>query len=104
MSDHSTEMNRLLWSLISSVAGAITSLSFQSWKNMTKAEVAMSLFVAASFAFFVGPLVLDNIKDARAAGGVIYLMATGSNVLIPWAVKQVGKLFGNGASETENQS
>lgn len=96
-----SDINRLIWSLISSVSGAVTSLSFQSWRNMTRGEVSMSLFVAASFAFFVGPLVLNNIKDARMAGGVIYLMATGSNVLIPWAVKQVGKLFGNGATETE---
>lgn len=94
------EAHRIAWSLLSSIAGAITSLSFQSWQSMTRGQVTMSLFVAASFAFFVGPLVLDNIKDVRMAGGLIYLMATGSNILIPFAVKQVSKIFGNGAAES----
>jgi len=98
-----SELNRLMWSLLSSVAGAITSLSFQSYKQMTRIEIAMSLFVAASFAFFVGPLVLSNVSDARTAGAGLYLLATGSNVLIPRAVKWISGVFG-GASETEKSS
>ena len=81
------EAARLLWSLLSSIAGAITSLSFQAWRSMTPREVLMALFVGASFAFFVGPIVLVEIEDPRIAGGVLYLMATGSNVLIPRAVR-----------------
>lgn len=86
---------RLIWSLLSSVAGAITSLSFQAWKNMSFAEIMMSLFVAASFAFFVGPVVLKSVDDLRMSGGLLYLMATGSNVLIPRAVKWLSKVFGD---------
>lgn len=87
---------RLVWSLLSSVAGAITSLSFQAWKNMSGPEILMSLFVAASFAFFVGPLVLRSVEDLRMSGAILYLMATGSNVLIPRAVKWLTQAFGNG--------
>lgn len=88
---------RLIWSLLSSIAGAITSLSFQAWRNMSMAEIMMSLFVAASFAFFVGPLVLKSVQDLRMSGAILYLMATGSNVLIPRAVKWLTKVFGDSA-------
>ncbi len=87
---------RLIWSLLSSVAGAITSLSFQAWKNMSLPEILMSLFVAASFAFFVGPLVLKSVDDLRTSGAILYLLATGSNVLIPRAVKWMSNAWPNG--------
>lgn len=88
---------RLIWSALSSIAGAIASLSFQSWKHMSAAEIMMNLFVAASFAFFVGPLVLKSMQDLRMSGAILYLMATGSNVLIPRAVRWLSQVFGNGA-------
>lgn len=97
------ETEKFLYSLISCVAGAITSLSFRSYKEMSFWEVAMALFVAASFAFFVGPLVLSKVEDPRTAGAGLYLLATGSNVLIPKAVKLATGWFG-GASDTEKSS
>lgn len=91
---------RLIWGLLGSVAGAITALSFQSWKDMTRGQILMSLFVAASFSFFVAPLFFSSVRDTRAAGGIFYLMATGSNVLIPRAVKWLSSAF-NGGSEPQ---
>lgn len=96
-----SNVQRLIWGLIGSVAGAITALSFQSWKNMTRTEISLSLFVAASFAFFVSPLIFRNIHDVQVAGGIFYLMATGSNVLIPKAVRWISGAFGNGADITK---
>lgn len=90
---------RLIWSLIGSVAGAVTALSFQSWKRMTLTEIILTLFVATSFAFFVSPLIFRNLEDVRVAGGIFYLMATGSNVLIPRAVRWLSNTFGTDASE-----
>ena len=91
---------RFLWPLLASAAGAITALSFRPWRDMTPAQIVMALFVGASFAFFVSPLILNLIfgkgpVDARQLGAVYYVMATGSNALIPAAVKWLGlRAFG----------
>ncbi len=83
---------RWLWPLLASVAGAITALSFRPWKTLSPVEVGMALFVGASFAFFVSPVVIHLLYgkgpvDPRQLGGIYYVMATGSNALIPAAVK-----------------
>lgn len=79
--------NPRLWSLIASAAGAVTSLSFQQWEGMSWQKVTLALFVATSFGFFVSPLLLTHISDHGIAGAVIWLLAAGSNILIPKAVK-----------------
>lgn len=99
------DLQRHVWTLISAVAGAITSLSFQQWENMSGWKITFALFVGASFGFFVGPVVLINVDDPRIAGGIIWIMAAGSNILIPRAVKAMSavmdRLFGAN-SETES--
>lgn len=95
-----TFYSRWLWPLLASAAGAITALSFRPWRDMTFPQICMALFVGASFAFFVSPVILNVIfgkgpVDARQLGAVYYVMATGSNALIPAAVKWLGlKTFG----------
>jgi hypothetical protein len=96
-----------LWGLLASLAGALTALSARPFKNMTRSEIALALTVGASFAIFVGPWVAkiifgDGPMDIRVFGGVLYLMATGSNILIPMAVKWFGRVFG--ASNGESRS
>ncbi len=61
----------------------------------------MAVFVGFSFAYFVGPLVIGWIFgtgpiESRQLGGVYYLLASGSNALIPYAVKWISRVFGKG--------
>lgn len=89
----------LLWAFLASIAGAITALSFRPFKNMTKGEIFLALFVGASFAFFVGPWVVqlvlgDGPIDLRIAGGIFYLLASGSNVLVPIMIRKLSHFFG----------
>jgi hypothetical protein len=91
---------RLLWPLLASLAGAITALSFRPYRNMTIIEVAMSIVVGTSFATFVGPLAAvwifgNGPVDIRLLGATFYLMASGSNILIPMAIKKLGTLIGS---------
>lgn len=92
---------RVAWPLVASLSGAITALSFQPYRNMSPVQVFMSLIVGTSFAYFVGPLAAhfifrDGPIDTRLYGSVLYLMATGSNVLIPLLVKWLARFFGTG--------
>lgn len=87
------EIARHVWSLIAAIAGALTSLSFQQWEGMSKGKILLALFVAASFGFFVSPAVLVNVHDPRIAGAIIWIMAAGSNILIPRAVKGMSGLM-----------
>lgn len=98
-------LERWLWPAVASLAGAVTALSFRPFKSMSKGEIFMALFVGASFAWFVSPWVNqaifgDGPTDVRVLGGVFYLMASGSNILIPFAIKWLGRMFG-GHSPTQ---
>lgn len=93
MNDHSGGLYPEIWAVIASGAGAVTSLSFQQWEGMSPTKIVLSLLVAAGFGFFVSPLVLLKIKDPQIGGAVIFLMAAGSNVLIPRCVKGVSGLL-----------
>lgn len=89
----------ILWAFLASVAGAITALSFRPFARMSRWEIFLALFVGASFAFFVGPWVVQLVLgrgqiDLRIAGGIFYLLASGSNVLIPIMIKKLSHFFG----------
>lgn len=99
MSDSNNPLAQLVWTLLASFAGALTALSFRPFKDMTKGEITVALTVGASFAIFVGPLVAqwmfgEGPVDIRILGGVFYLMASGSNILIPLLVKKLTTFFG----------
>lgn len=83
-----------VYGVIGSIAGGISSLTVSGWKNKSRTEVWLSIFVAATFSFFVAPLMFAGWMDTRAAGGIFYLMATGSNVLIPPSVRWLRRLAG----------
>lgn len=99
MHDSSNPLTQIVWTLLASFAGALTALSFRPFRDMTKGEIMLALTVGASFAIFVGPLAAkwmfgDGPVDIRVLGGVFYLMASGSNILIPIAVKKLGGFLG----------
>lgn len=90
---------RDIWALMASIAGAITALSSRPFKKMNRIEVIVSIMAGTSFAFFVGPWVAkwvfgDGPVDIRVMGGLFYLLASGSNVLIPLAIQKLTSLAG----------
>ena len=102
--DIDNPLMKWVWPLLASLAGAVTALSFRPFKKMSKTEVVMALFVGASFSWFVSPWVNNMIfgsepADVRVLGGVFYLMASGSNILIPFAIKWLSKVFGGPKTE-----
>lgn len=91
------------WAILASFAGALTALSVRPFKNMTPGEITLALSVGASFAIFVGPwaaklLFGDGPTDVRVLGGLFYLMASGSNILIPLAIKKLASFFGTSSN------
>jgi len=89
-----------LYTILASLAGALTALSFRPFATMTRAEIFLSLAAGASFAFFVGPwfarMIFGNSPvDLRVMGALLYMMGTASNVLIPLTVKRISALVGS---------
>jgi hypothetical protein len=101
MTDADGPVARIVWPILASVAGAITALSFRPWKDMGPAEIGLALFVGASFAYFVGPWVVQMMKpdDPRMQGAIYYVLASGSNAMIPLAVKKLSIFFGTRPEE-----
>jgi hypothetical protein len=97
-SDGNTVMS-WVYTVLASFAGALTALSFRPFKRMTTGEIALALFVGASFALFVGPLAAQWLfgkgpVDIRLFGAVLYVMASGSNILIPWVIRRIQAMLG----------
>ena len=95
--DHNTL--RIIYVLMAALAGAVTALAFLSWREMTKTEIAMTLFVGASFAIFVTPWLAHiafgmNQADVRTVAAMTYVTASGSNTLLPMLIKRLHKLIG----------
>jgi hypothetical protein len=90
---------------MAAIAGAVTALAFQKWKEMTPTEIVLTLVVGASFAIFVVPLILHlafglNETDIRTIAGITYISASGSNTLIPLAIRWLGRVFGADVGNT----
>jgi hypothetical protein len=97
--DHDGPVMRLVWPTLAALAGAVTALSFRPYKKLTPIEIIISLTVGTSFSVFVGPWVAVWVfgtgpVDIRLLGGLFYLMASGSNILIPIMVRKLAQMFG----------
>jgi len=89
-----------LWPLLASLAGAVTALSFRPYARMSPVDIFMALFVGTTFAWFVSPWVAHTAfgyepPGIRVVGGLYYLMASGSNILIPFAIRGLKKFVGS---------
>jgi di/tricarboxylate transporter len=82
-----------LYTTTGAAAGAVTALFLRQWESMSRTQIAVAVFVGFSFSFFVSPLLYSNLSNKQVAGGIFYLVATGSNVLIPQMVKWVSSLM-----------
>lgn len=82
--------------LMAAVAGSVTALAFQKWKVMSWGEVGLTLFVGASFAIFVTPILAEYMlgtnASPRAIAALSYISAAGSNVLIPVCIGWVRRI------------
>lgn len=83
---------------MAAVAGAITALSFQQWRTMTRGEITMTLFVGAAFAILAVPYLAADVfnlsgftESLRAACFITYVGGTCSNWLLPMLIKRVKK-------------
>jgi hypothetical protein len=82
-----------LWLLMAAMAGALTALSFKQFQPLTTRERIMLVFVGFVFAIFVGPLIVgwilpDERASSRIVGALYYIIAAGSNWLLPWAIEK----------------
>lgn len=99
VNDQSNEIMGWLWPLLSSAAGSITALASRPFKLMSRTEIMLALFVGASFAYFAGPWVVQMIfghqpTDQHIVGGIYYVMATASNILLPFLIRKVSATLG----------
>jgi len=99
MQDVDNHLTRWLWPLLASLAGAITALSFRPYRKMSRGDIAMAVFVGTSFSVFVAPWVGEMVfgqenPDYRILGALYYIMATGSNVLIPVMIRKLRAIMG----------
>lgn len=85
-----------IWLLVASLAGAITAQIWQPWKDMSPAQVALTIFAGTTFGFFVFPVLFTHVTDQKVAGGLTYLMASSWNLLLPLVIKRV---FGSNDTE-----
>lgn len=98
---------RDVWTGLAALAGGVTALSFREWRQMRTSEILMTVFVGVSFAIFVAPWVAHNLfgigpNDTRAVAAVVYVMASGSNILVPVLIERFRRAFGaNGVQKQE---
>lgn len=91
---------------MAALAGAITALAFTRWRELTRAEIVLTLVAGFSFAVFVTPWVAEsflgiNSNNIRAVAALTYIFGSGSNILLPMLIRWVGRLFGNGEPKGE---
>lgn len=86
---------------LAAMSGAFTALGFLKWKELSSAEIAMTLIGGFSFAIFVTPYIAHewlNIAEAntRAIAALTYVFGSGSNILLPTIIRTVKRVFPQG--------
>lgn len=91
MNDHNDY--RVLYIIMSAIAGSVTALSFMKYKQMTWVEIGFTLFVGFAFAVIAVPYIAADwlkmdIGNLRAVCFAVYTGGTAWNVLIPVVIKR----------------
>ena len=97
---------RWLWPVLAALAGAVTALSLRAYKQMSPVDIGMALFVGTTFSLFVAPIVAQAAlgyepQGIRVVGAIYWIMAAGSNILIPLTFRWIKKFVGAPAPEDE---
>ncbi len=91
-----------LYYIMAALAGAVTALSFMKWREMHVAEVIMTVVVGFSFAVFATPWlarVALGTTEPQTVAFLAYVSASGSNILLPMAIRWLGRAFGQEKSD-----
>jgi|SRR6187402_1270656 len=93
-------LNRMIYAAMAAFAGSVTALAFMRWKEMSRVEIFLAVFVGFSFAMFVTPWIAHlafgvSEADARTTTGLTYVMATGSNTILPTLVRRLNRILGS---------
>lgn len=91
MNDHNDY--RVLYIIMSAIAGSVTALSFLKYRQMTWVEIGLTLFVGFAFAVIAVPYIAADwlkmdIGNLRAVCFAVYTGGTAWNVLIPVVIKR----------------
>jgi len=94
-----------LWAFIATLAGSAASISFQPYRQMTWAAIALAFAVSCGFALFVGSAAAEWIAtramfgaragqiNIRVYGGVMWFMAAAAHYLIPVAITRAKRFI-----------
>lgn len=91
---------RVMYIIMSAIAGSVTALSFMKYKQMTWVDIAITLFVGFAFAVIAVPYIAASwlkidIADLRAICFVVYTGGTAWNVLIPVIIRRFKAAIGS---------
>jgi hypothetical protein len=90
---------RLGYIVMAALAGAITALAFTRWKELSRAEIILTLVAGFSFAVFVTPWVAHQFfgvddRNLRAIAALTYIFGSGWNIVLPKVIRWTGQQFG----------
>ncbi len=90
---------RILYIVMSAIAGSVTALSFMKYKEMSWGEIVLTLFVGFAFAVILVPWVAADwlkidVSNLRTICAVVYLGGTAWNGLMPLVIKRAKHLLG----------
>lgn len=67
------------------------------WKEMGWVDIVLTLFVGASFAIFMTPWIAQVVfraTDPKTIAALTYLMASGSNIILPYLIRKLRDRIG----------
>lgn len=85
---------RNMWIFLAALAGGVTALAFLNHREMSRNEIALTVFVGTTFSLFVVPWLAHRmlgigIDDTRGIVACCYIGAAGAYTFIPAIVKRV---------------
>lgn len=107
MMDSNDSLLRGAYLALAALAGSITALSVRNWKEMTRSEILLTLFVGFSFAWFVTPWLAHSVLGVaedglRKISALTYIFAAGTNSILPMLIRSiqraVERVFGSEVS------
>jgi hypothetical protein len=92
--DADNPLIRAVYIGMAAVAGSITALSMMRWQEMGRGQIALTLFVGTTFAFFVVPWATVSIlkiqdQTLQTACALTYLGGTCANAFLPKIIKKI---------------